>query len=1119
MKILSVRLQNLNSLKGEWKIDFTQPPFDQSNLFAITGPTGAGKSTILDAICLALYHQTPRLKLLSQSSNELMTRHTSECLAEVEFQVRDQRYRAFWSQRRSRGAVDGNLQAAKVELAKADGEILTDKSNEKLKLTEQITGLDFGRFTKSMLLAQGGFAAFLNAPANERAELLEELTGTEIYGQISMQVFEQNRQHKTALELLQAKASGVVLLDLEQRQVLQQQLADVEQQQQQLKLRQQQQAPLLAWRQQQQQATVQLQQAQLKQQQFEQEQAMQQSALAKLHSYQKAAVVLPLYQQLQQQRSAVIETQEQQQLQSRQLNDLKHQQQLQLQQGQALALQIQQQVQQQVQQLQQQGQTLTAQLTQQPLGADLAAAVAGWKPLLQQRQQGLEQQKNLQAQVANNQTQALQQQLQQVSVELQQLDYQLQQSTPAFSIELPELQQQVQHYKTQLQTYPLLLRVAAALQQKLQQQQKEQLELQQKQADSQLLQQQVVGLREQFRLYSDRVADKQKLVLQERLIAELSSHRAKLQPGDECPLCGSTTHPAITSYQALDLSQTETELATLTAELKQVEEQGKALREKQLQLEEQQKAQHYQLEQLTADIKQQNEQWTDLLQNLPEVEQQQLQQASLKKALLQQFQQQAQLALEQQQQLEQQLLQRQLWQQQQHELAHKQQLLQQQLTQQQQQQQQFTEALQQNRAYLQQLEQQWQQELQPFGFVLPKAEQQQQAWQLWAQQAQQWQQWQLELQGVTQQLDKALMQQHQADLQYQSWVDKLQQAGLATVSASQSATPEQELELVLQQLSVLSNELQQKTGQQQQSDAQLQQLQLKLTALQQEWQKQLEQQQFGSETSFLAMLLTEQQVLQLTELKEQLAAEKIRCQSQLEQVLLQIEALEKQQLTEQSLEQLQLQSTELEQQLFAVLEQAGQCRQQLQSDQQHLQQQQELYNQIEQQQQLVQQWHKFNSLIGSADGAKFRRFAQGLTLLQLVGLANQQLDKLHSRYQLARKADAELELQVLDSWQADTTRDTKTLSGGESFLVSLALALALSDLVSHKTRIESLFLDEGFGTLDPDTLETALAALDQLNASGKMIGIISHVEALKERIPVQIKLQKQQGLGYSSLSY
>jgi exonuclease SbcC len=83
--------------------------------------------------------------------------------------------------------------------------------------------------------------------------------------------------------------------------------------------------------------------------------------------------------------------------------------------------------------------------------------------------------------------------------------------------------------------------------------------------------------------------------------------------------------------------------------------------------------------------------------------------------------------------------------------------------------------------------------------------------------------------------------------------------------------------------------------------------------------------------------------------------------------------------------------------------------------------------------------------------------------------------------------------------------------------VSLALALALSDLVSHKTSIESLFLDEGFGTLDSETLDTALNALDRLNASGKMIGVISHIEAMKERIPVQIKVQKMNGLGISRL--
>ena len=152
-----------------------------------------------------------------------------------------------------------------------------------------------------------------------------------------------------------------------------------------------------------------------------------------------------------------------------------------------------------------------------------------------------------------------------------------------------------------------------------------------------------------------------------------------------------------------------------------------------------------------------------------------------------------------------------------------------------------------------------------------------------------------------------------------------------------------------------------------------------------------------------------------------------------------------------------------------------------------------------------------------ADGAKFSRFAQGLTLNHLVYLANEQLNKLDGRYQLQCQQNETLGLSVLDTWQGDSVRDTKTLSGGESFLVSLALALALSDLVSSKTSIDSLFLDEGFGTLDNDTLEVALDALDNLNASGKMIGIISHVESLKERIAVQIKVEKQSGLGVSVL--
>ena len=170
MKILSLRFQNLNSLKYEWFIDFDSDEFQQESLFLISGPTGSGKTTILDAICLALYHRTPRLKSLSKESNELMTRHTGLCFSELTFTTGNKKYRARWEQHRAGKKKSGSLQPPRCELCLADsGEVITTKLAEKLKTVEQICGLNFERFTRSILLAQGNFTAFLKADKKEKS--------------------------------------------------------------------------------------------------------------------------------------------------------------------------------------------------------------------------------------------------------------------------------------------------------------------------------------------------------------------------------------------------------------------------------------------------------------------------------------------------------------------------------------------------------------------------------------------------------------------------------------------------------------------------------------------------------------------------------------------------------------------------------------------------------------------------------------------------------------------------------------------------------------------------------------------------------------------------------------
>jgi exonuclease SbcC len=162
-------------------------------------------------------------------------------------------------------------------------------------------------------------------------------------------------------------------------------------------------------------------------------------------------------------------------------------------------------------------------------------------------------------------------------------------------------------------------------------------------------------------------------------------------------------------------------------------------------------------------------------------------------------------------------------------------------------------------------------------------------------------------------------------------------------------------------------------------------------------------------------------------------------------------------------------------------------------------------------------WQAVDEAIGSASGDKFRRFAQGITLDHLVQLANRQLATLAPRYGLSRTNASELGLSVVDRDMGAEKRGTRSLSGGERFLVSLSLAIALSGLEGRQSFVDTLFIDEGFGSLDAETLDIAVDALECLHGQGRKVGVITHVAAMIERIAVQVRVEKH-GYGRSTIA-
>ncbi len=238
MKILAIRIKNLASLEDTTEIDFTAEPLCSAGIFAITGATGAGKSTILDALCLALYGKTPRYlqareigieikdvqgSTLSQGDVRGILRDgTADGFAEVDFRGIDgQNYRATWSVRRARNRANEKMQADSVTLKNLSTAIdIPGRKAETYSEIARLVGLNFEQFTRSVLLAQGDFTAFMKANRDEKSSLLEKLTGTHIYSEISRKIFEKYKGEELHLRDLHVRKEGIVTLSDEELQAL-----------------------------------------------------------------------------------------------------------------------------------------------------------------------------------------------------------------------------------------------------------------------------------------------------------------------------------------------------------------------------------------------------------------------------------------------------------------------------------------------------------------------------------------------------------------------------------------------------------------------------------------------------------------------------------------------------------------------------------------------------------------------------------------------------------------------------------------------------------------------------------------------------------------------------------
>lgn len=1141
MKILNIHFKNINSLEGESRIDFERPPFSDTGVFAITGPNGSGKSSILDAITLGLYGETFRF---DRPAKHVMTQHTTECFSAVEFVLDKEKYRSSWHAQRLEANPDGELAPPEMKLIRlSNDEVLATTSQQTCARITEITGMNFRNFTRSILLAQGDFAAFLNALDNERMDILEKIISTDIYTDYRNEINEKAADAQQRLDHLQQDLSIIPIMDPQKLEACEHDLADFidqtsELREEQSKLKQQQ-------------ASLENTQA-LQNRIAEQEKNLQQTKalsaseqqkLDQLATHQDALLfkddlrtLKEKNHQLHQDKATLSDFRgELKQIKDRigadrtapeglsdksfteqgqtiteiksQIGQLTAQRQSESELWQSLGMQINEKT--------SALNTLSkwledhaadqSLLTSFPETARLKNLRAELAELKEQQKAFAKWSKNTSASLKNNQSAIAQE-----NKRIAELKHKLPLAEQALHdlaqgknlAELEELrQEQQQRVKDFRELYAL-----ARANQKLSQSGFSFFGLfgrkEQPNHDIEALEIELGALKQQIGREENIRLTLETAVFRETLLKKMASDRQYLVDDEPCFLCGALEHPyAVHPPKEADSQQALTDQKAKIKTLRVAA--GKLTQQIKIAQKQAEKNQANQTELLKT-----TSQWQTLCNRLNTAsEDLNINKLRLMKHLLiteiselktitrvvadyrskQSGIEQLEaliakgIATVERLQLTTQQLNTEWRERPQEEIDYDAAL---------------AACLQQE----QQLADKVIAQLTLLGEKMPAKGKEDALFDRLNARRQDYQSYVLRQKSLSEELEVLKAKADHCQVEIAAYNEKLERYGRQLENEEIIG-----LHLALIEKQKLIADKEQFIAAQE----------AELGVLKQALQDKLQGSQFTSldELTEMLELLQHQPELErhLAELEQEIDAKTVA----LEQSRLELATEHTPLTTEINPEQLTAQLKSISEQIAIADMEIQRLEQQL-KEQKHFQQQADaILAQLQNQQEIARQCSAEAAQIAEESGMAFRRRVQKRVADQLLSQTNAVLEKVSGRYYLRQTPSEQgLALEIEDTYQGNAHRLPKTLSGGESFVVSLSLALGLSELANNGKSVDSLFLDEGFGNLDAETLYTVISTLEGLHTHGKTVGVISHVEGVQKRFKAQLQVvKKPNGMG------